>query len=587
VNYLFGDSTEAPFASNVLEFLRDAVDFAVFVLQADEQVALDHARAAATARQADADLGHLARFFGQIIGSIDGADKGLRESPTARCATHMRAALLHSQGAWEGAVRGDLEAAIGHIRAEEAALRAACVRALAALLLAHDPPGTAMSRRVLLRSREYQATLLQSGFGLDWTIELLVPDAWSGGARVERLVPALEIRAPQTTGWLTKEVTVRPQKLERHVITELVCDRETTTFKLRAEPDLEAGFDVTSSPGGVRAVRVVPRADASLGTFELQPEDAKALRSLAQKLHEWISALPRQTLFSASFDGADFVTLPVFAPLVARLVAMLAPMVGEIARRSPTPNELVIRRPLADYRREEVFVGKATLRAKFAELPEAERALFAPLGLDAPNPPTSPPATREREAPTARAEVARSMGPPPPASHPPPPPSREPPAAALSDASLAPPGVATVGPRPDDNMKNVELAQTLRLIFITARSGRTEYAYGKLAALFSSAAFAEYEPDEQREALRLMVHAQNPPKEEFVLAANRAALGHLKKLAETLAEPADYEMLGLANLRLDDTGAANVAFEKALELERARNAESELERSLTKRLGRS
>jgi hypothetical protein len=530
----------------------------------------------------------LARFFGQIIGSIDGADKGLRESPTARCATHLRAAILHSQGAWEGSVRGDLEAAIGHIRAEEAALRAACVRALAALLLAHEPPGTAMSRRVLLSSGEYQATLLgQSGFGLDWTIELLLPDSWSGGARVERLVPALEIRAPQTTGWLTKEVTVRPQRLERHVITELVCDRETTTFKLRAEPDLEAGFDVTSNAAGVSAVRVVPRVDASLGTFELQPADAKALRSLAQKLEEWVSALSRQTLLSASFDGADFVTLPVFAPLVARLVAMLAPIVGEIARRSPTANELVIRRLLADNRREEVFVGKATLRAKFAELSEAEQALFAPLGLDAPNSPISPLETRDREAPTARAEVPRSMRPPPPASRPPPPPSRAPPAAAVSDASLAPPGVATVGPRPDENMKNVELATTLRLIFITARSGRTEYAYGKLAELFSSAAFAEYQPDEQREALRLMVHARNPPKEEFVLAANRAALGHLKKLAETLAEPADYEMLGLTNLRLDDNGAANVAFEKALELERARNAESELERSLTKRLARS
>jgi hypothetical protein len=44
-------------------------------------------------------------------------------------------------------------------------------------------------------------------------------------------------------------------------------------------------------------------------------------------------------------------------------------------------------------------------------------------------------------------------------------------------------------------------------------------------------------------------------------------------------------MLGLANLRLEDTDAANAAFEKALELERARNAESELMKSLTKRLG--
>jgi hypothetical protein len=150
------------------------------------------------------------------------------------------------------------------------------------------------------------------------------------------------------------------------------------------------------------------------------------------------------------------------------------------------------------------------------------------------------------------------------------------------------PGAATLGPRPDDNVKNAELAKTLRRIFNAARSGRTDYAYGKLSELFSSTAFAEYEPDEQREALRLITHAKDPPKKDFVLAANRAALGHLERLAETLAEPADYEMLGLTHMRLDDTTAANAAFEKALELESARNnLESELSKSLTKRLGRA
>ena len=584
VNYLFGDSTESPFASNVLEFLRDALDFAIFLLQADEQIRLGHDRAAATTRQAEADLEHMTHFFGQVIGAIDGADKSQPDSPTARCAAQLRGAILHSQGAWEGALRGDLEAAIGHYRAEEAALRAECARALAALLLAHEPHGTELSKRVSLLSRAYQATLFgQSAFGLGWTIGLLVPESWSGIARVERFLPTLEIRAPQTSGWLMKEVTLRPQRLERHFLTELASDRETTTFKLRTEPEVEAGFDVTCDPAGVSAVRVGSKDDAALGSFELQPEDAKALRGFAQKLDEWASGLARQTLLSAFFEGADFLTLPAFAPLVVRLVAMLAPIVGEIARRSPTPNELVIRRLLADNRREEIFVGKATLRAKYAELPDAQRALFAPLGLEAPKVPGPPPSTRDREPPSVRAEVTPSVRPPPLTSRPPPPPSGLPPAA-LPDASWLHP--ESVGPRPDDDMKSPELAKTLRLVFNTARSGRTEYAYGKLADLFTSAAFAEHEPDEQRQALRLLAHARNPPKEEFVLAANRAAVGHLKRLAETLAEPADYEMLGLTNLRLDDTGAANAAFEKALELERARNAESELARSLTKRLGR-
>ena len=348
-------------------------------------------------------------------------------------------------------------------------------------------------------------------------------------------MPALEIRAPQTSGWLMKEVTLRPQKLERHFLTELACDRETTTFELRSEPDVDAGFDVTSTPAGVSAVRVGPKDDAALGAFELHPEDARRCEPSPGSSTSGPPQLARQTLLSASFDGADFLALPVFAPLVERLVAMLAPIVGEIARRSPTPNELVIRRLLADNRREEIFVGKATLRAKYADLPDAQRALFAPLGLDAPSLPARPPQAREATRPSfaprlprpyARRRSRRVR-------HHPPVRRRRLPFRTRAGSARSP-----VGPRPDDDMKNAELAKTLRLIFNTARSGRTEYAYGKLADLFSSAAFAGYEPDEQREALRLMVHARNPPREEFVLAAHRAALGHLKRLAETLAEPA-------------------------------------------------
>src|SRR5206468_11532571 len=129
--------------------------------------------------------------------------------------------------------------------------------------------------------------------------------------------------------------------------------------------------------------------------------------------------------------------------------------------------------------------------------------------------------------------------------------------------------------------------KTLRRIFNAARSGRTEVAYGKLTELLSSTAFAAYDPDDQREALRLIAHAKDPPKKEVVLGAHRVALEHLRRLAETLAEPADYEMLGLTYDRLDDADAARAAFERALELEGARNGESALSRSLTKRLGRT
>jgi hypothetical protein len=56
--------------------------------------------------------------------------------------------------------------------------------------------------------------------------------------------------------------------------------------------------------------------------------------------------------------------------------------VQSVAARSLSPTELVIKRMLADGRREEIFVERAELVRKLDPLPAAHRALFAPLGLD-------------------------------------------------------------------------------------------------------------------------------------------------------------------------------------------------------------
>ena len=57
-------------------------------------------------------------------------------------------------------------------------------------------------------------------------------------------------------------------------------------------------------------------------------------------------------------------------------------VVQEIAARSQSPGELVLRRQLADDRREEIFLSKSELRRKIEPLAEGERSLFDRLLLD-------------------------------------------------------------------------------------------------------------------------------------------------------------------------------------------------------------
>jgi hypothetical protein len=71
--------------------------------------------------------------------------------------------------------------------------------------------------------------------------------------------------------------------------------------------------------------------------------------------------------------------------LVERIVSAIAPLTQEIARRSPSPTELVLKRLVGGGRREEIFVTKTELRNKLDRVPPALRAVFNPLGLGGEN----------------------------------------------------------------------------------------------------------------------------------------------------------------------------------------------------------
>jgi hypothetical protein len=130
------------------------------------------------------------------------------------------------------------------------------------------------------------------------------------------------------------------------------------------------------------------------------------------------------------------------------MVAM-APTVQEIASRSQSPGELVLRRLIGEARREEIFLSKQELKSKVEVLNERSRALFDPLwvvppvGASPPSvafvPPTSPPITAVPPPPPTSAVVPL---PPVIATLPPPPPpprsEPRPPAGIVERSDAAP-----------------------------------------------------------------------------------------------------------------------------------------------------
>lgn len=645
MNYLYGDSTTSTLKSNFLEFLRDAIDFSVFVLQADAKIKQGRVQIGVLREESTAETQRLERFITSVSQAVDAGEKGASDSPTAACAGRLSSLIAEAHRASENHIKQTLADAIARIDAEENASRDGCLRALGILLAPHEPPEASTILRVGLLESGYEASVEGKGEpGLVWKLDVGVPEnhAWSSPMRIERLVPQLEIRAPQLTGWISKEVKVRPQRIERHVVTQLTDDQTTVHVEIRTEHMSGVGFDfdVNVAKGKVKkATRVGPAEDQSNGPFDLQVEDVPLVIELVTKLRASLAGLDRHPSITATFEEVDFKVLPTFVAFVERLVAMMAPITKEISQRSLTPNELVLRRLLGNDRREEIFVAKVTLREKLAVLPPESRSLFKPLGLDAvekgkaPSSPSERPAVRSELAPSAPPPapvVAPSAAPPPPV----PKPSAKPPPPAQAGGSGAPPASRTIKPptavppprnppgvppsakRPALDTPLLDLVEevssslleaapesggsakqlpkevnealfgALKKIMMLSKNGRAGDAYQEYESLFASSSFATYETHDQRQALRSMVFAKaHPSGEDAVLAAHKAALPRIKALVDTSdPEPSDQEMLGVAYVFLGDSKAAGEVFQAALTSEKKKNPDSELIASLTRRV---
>jgi hypothetical protein len=135
-------------------------------------------------------------------------------------------------------------------------------------------------------------------------------------------------------------------------------------------------------------------------------------------------------------------------------------------------------------------------------------------------------------------------------------------------------------------MANEALVTAVKAIVTIARAGDLEAAYVGYRELFTSPAFSTYEPQDQRQALRLMVHAKNAPRTSSskLLEAHRAALAPLTALVAAHGDPVDYEMLGMCQLALGDEPAAAATFRAGLVIERGRNSQSDLCGALMRRV---
>jgi hypothetical protein len=412
MSYLYGDSTPSRLEVNFIEFLRDAVECCVQVLLADQRIAEGAAHTRALEAATAAEIARLEKLGALVPKALEAASVGDPASATARCVAEIvRAAAGIVRSAAE-AESANLEAAINRRDTEAAVERAIFSKALETLLIKHDlPEMTTETNIALVGGSRYACRLhISTAFGLDAAMELAVPAGHllERVVRVDRLAERLEVQVPEMAGWLHKEIKLRTQHLEKHHLSAFLSGRSGSTLHLRVAADgTGGGYDVMFPDEGapVRLVRVDEQQKRE-ESFDLQEGDVPKLSALREKLAAAVSELARHRtkLFVAKLDGEPLQSHPNPTLLVERLIAVLVPETREIAARSQSRSELVLRRSLGGDRREEIFLSRQELWLKLEPLSDRNRALFDSLLLEGGG---SASRSEPPPAPPARAEAAR------------------------------------------------------------------------------------------------------------------------------------------------------------------------------------
>jgi len=425
--YLFGDSTPSDLTIDYIAFIRRAIDFSVDVLQCDHRLDESARHVEQVVEATEVEIERIETMTTEVVRALDKASANLGDSLAARCAARIRRATDDASRAEADIGRADIAAQRARAAQGGAKERELCVRALETLLLRQElPDAVAILEITMQPGKGYEAQLAgQTPWGLDWVLNLEIPraHALAHPLKVERIVERLEVEAPEEAGWLRKETRLRPQRLDRFHIAEVLVEPGRTTIKLRAGADgTGLGFDLTfeHEPTRVHLVRLREGTAEPDAPYELSTEDVARLQSLHDRLVAMAGELREHptSLADASIDDVPVAQLERPRVLVERFLASVAPAVHSIAQRSATPTEFVLKRLLSDNRREELFVSKTELRQKLDALPPAMRAMFDALHLAdttptaahtapaVPAPAAKPAKTAQPSKPAAAAQTA-------------------------------------------------------------------------------------------------------------------------------------------------------------------------------------
>lgn len=394
MRFLYGDSAPFPLGYNFLATLEVFMTSATRIVQLESE-SRDLTKSTEEAAQVRVKgLEALDQFHTVVMRAVQDTAQKVQHVHALQYAARVAEFASRYVDEHRGATLGSSEREAMQCRTENERRVAEQRSQLEAFLKVAKLPvlATKIGMRLVGEGKDHRHHMTASfdnpdGITTSFTLNASQVGAWAMPRKVSELAQGVELLVGVDKSWLRGTVTPKQVNVDDWVITQFDLADDTLELHIRrklAERE-ELLFHLHRTEGGLLG-RVEhpnhPNAEALNG--QLGANDLINLERLWQALR--IAA--RDVLdHKERLEGVSLDSTPVFEgdlviPFVVRLVAMFAPTVREIAKRSPNEHELSLKQETDGGRREEIYLRKEQLVSRLQPLSSIGREVFAPLGLD-------------------------------------------------------------------------------------------------------------------------------------------------------------------------------------------------------------
>jgi len=389
MRFLYADSEPFPPGYDAIAAIERCVVHGARTIQLDDEIRVLHmqARSAREARRkAVQDLESFHASVMQVLGHNLQAPADSPAADYARRLADLASQLVEeSKKSSAAAEEQDLQVERREVDRRRGELRAELEALLAAVRL--PLVDVSVSMRMTDTRNELSAVFSHpGGIVAAFTLDTSKLAEWRQPRKVGEFAANVELPVSVKRGWFSKSVHHEKSVIDDSIIGSFDLGASRSAIRLRRKPADKDSLAIVLQKKDGQVTAELHYLDDPEAEEQRVPLDPPAVANLQRFWDGLLQALgpalaAREKLQSVTLAGQDVVAQDRGADLVDRLIAELAPIAMEIARRTPNASELILKLEKEGGRREELYVRKADLAARLQGLDPTQRARFAPLGI--------------------------------------------------------------------------------------------------------------------------------------------------------------------------------------------------------------